>query len=583
MIKFYADNGWELDLTGTKITLVEENSLFYDYFVKNYSLPFVTNVEKLTNDQLRFLHLDNVRLSTARYPGNLFIDNKFSRGYLTIQSVQGKKIKGIVYHGATALPVLETKLADLPFPINTFQSATVFAKATASQQYPDIGFNFPMIIDQEFKSNTYYEKFEGVINNFENGNYVTNVIIDSEIHNKNVLTPFPYIMEILKVGFASAGLSIIGDFVNDKVNEKLIWDTSKYIQRYSLASIDEHIFSTSNDEYIFEEETLSEWVKTFSAQIVGTYKLKILLNIPGSVTIKSFTITHLGTEIYNNATNVINEELEISVPDSGSFGDIEVVLITLQSEIDLSPFNKFNFETSSDKLNVFPNSFSLSQVMPDMTFGTFLNKLRKWLGLKIVPSQNMVQIDYIENKFRNTLFKDKSKYEITHPLKEPSSIKLYKLQYSSDDFMFFDASGQIYDSRAYVSSEIKPIEMGVKILPIDELNGVFTAKRSEDDSEFKILIYDGLQTASNLPITVGDINGRNFKLPEIANLRHKNWVLFLLNAITFTDEFECDTVEEFDINEGQYKYNQKHIYTKISKTRKSEKIYKVVCTSKTLN
>lgn len=583
MIIFYADAGWELDLTGTKITLVEENSLFHDYFVKNYSLPFITNVEKMTDDQLRFLHLDNVGLSTARYPGNLFVDNKFSRGYLTVQSVQGKNIKGIIYHGATALPVLETKLSDLPFPIVKFPSATVFAKTTASQQFPDVGFNFPMIIDEEFKSNTYYDAFEGIINKFENGNYVVNSIVNNEVLNKNVLTPFPYIMEILKVGFESAGLLINGDFVNDKANEKLIWDTSMYLESYSLASIDEHIFAASNDEYIFEGETFSEWSKTFSATVVGTYKLKILLNIPNNITIKSFKITHAGNEIYSNASYVINEELEISIPDSGSFGDIDVKLITLQNEINLTEYNKFNFETSSDKLNVYPNSFSLAQVMPDMTFGAFLNKLRKWLGLRIVPEQSIVRIDYIVNKFRETQFDDKSKYEISQPLKEPSKIKVYKLLYTEDDFILIDASGQMFDASSYTSSEIELIDMGVKTLPIGDSDGIFTAKRSEGDPDFKILMYDGLQTVSNLPLTLGEVSNRNFKLPEIFNMFHLPWYRFLLNSITITDKFECDTIEDFDINEGQYKYSQKHIYYKITKSRKSEKVYEVTCIGKTLN
>lgn len=587
MIIFYADAGFELDLTGTSISLVEENDMFFDYFIKDYSLPFTTNIKNFTNEQIRFLHLDNVKLSDSHYYGKLFVDNKYHNGYLIIKSIKGKQIKGIIYHGSTTIPLLETKLADLPFPIVNNGTLKTHAEGIITKQYPDVGYNFPMIIDDDFIKETNYDEFLGIINNYESGGFIINTtaIVDSEtvIYNKNVLTPFPYIMEILRVGFESAGLLTNGDFFQDKVNEKLIWDTSKYTQKFSTESEDSDSFTTSTDEYIDDGEIISEFTTQFNAAITGTYKLKMLLNLPVNITVKSFKIYHLGNLIYTNASNVINENIDINIDDSSKFGVVLVELITLQVDYSINDYNQFDFTSSENKLNIFQSRFSLSEVMPDMTFGQFLNKLKIWFKLKIVISANVIRIDYVNTVLSETRFTDKSKYEITEPLKEPSLIKIYKLQYNKNNYMYVDATGQVYNPNIYSSNEIETIDIGLKILPIEELTGVFTAKRSPDDPDFKILLYDGLQTANNLPITVETVLGRNFKLTEIHTLFYSKWIRFLLNAISFTDSFQCDLSEDFEINEGQLKYNQKHIFTKIIKNRKGEKLWKISCESKTFN
>lgn len=583
MIIFYADAGFQLDLTGTGITLVEENDMFNDYFTKDYSLPFEAIIEKFSDEQIRFLHFENVKLSDARYPGHLFVDSKYRRGYLVIKSVQGKEIKGIVYYGGTAIPLLETKLPDLPFPINQFASMAAHAKDVISKQYPDVGYNFPMIIDEEFSSNTGYDKFQGIINNYESGLFVTNSIVqengESVIYNRNVVTPYPYIMEILRLGFASVGIEINGDFVNDKVNEKVIWDTSKYLERFSTATEDDHIFEESTDEYVEDGEVVSEFVHQFNIVLIGTFKLKMLLNLPQDIVVKSFQVLHNGGQVYFSQVNNINKEIEINVSDNSMLGDIKIKLKTAQIDFSISDFNQFEIETNLDKLNIFHGSFRLGQVLPDITFAAFLKKLKTAFNLKIVLDGNVARIDYVDRALKETQYANKTAYEIAEPLKEPSAIKLYKLIYNSNESMYVGSSGEVFNHNQYGKQEIGEFDLNMKVLPISNLNGVFTAKRSKEDPDFKLILYDGLQTANNLPVAVETVLGRTFKLPEVYSLFYKSWIHFLLNSVSFTDKFECDVMEEFDINQGQFKYNAKHIFTRISKTRKSERIWEIECKS----
>ena len=305
------------------------------------------------------------------------------------------------------------------------------------------------------------------------------------------------------------------------------------------------------------------------------------MNLPSEVNVISFTITHQNNVLFSSNLNNINEELKIPIADAQSLGQIEVKLITESTEIDLTDFNQFDFETESDKLNVFPATFTMAELMPDITFATLLNKLRKWLNVKTVITGNVARLDYVDKQLQETHFADKSGFEIEEPLKETNPIKLYKLQYNKNNFIYIDQNGQAYNPEDYTSQEIETISFDIKLMPIKSFSSsVFTAKRFDSDPNFRVLLYDGLQ--NNLPVAVESVYGRSLKLREIYETRYKKWIDFLLKAITYTDEFEADTTESFVINEGQYKYNQKHLFEKITKKRISENVWKYTVRSKTI-
>ena len=584
MIVFYAAAGWQLDLTGTSITLIEENALFFDYFIKDRSLPVTSNIEKFTADELRFLDLDNVQLKATRYFGQLLIDKDHKPAYLTIQRVKGKKIKHTIYYGSTIIPLLETRLKDLLFPIVDVSTLTSHANSIISKKYPETDYNFPMIIDEDFKEAQNYEKFQGIINKYVGSSFVTNStqLEDGEtvVYNNNVVTPFPYLMTVLRAGAASAELLLNGDFINDAINEKIIWDTGKFIERFSTSFEDSHKFSYATDTYIENDVVVSEFSTNFVISVTGTYKMKLYLKLPSSIEVLQFVIKRNGEDIFVNNSGTVNEDLEINVSDSSMFGNIQVLLKTKQTDQNIFIYNQFDIETSGDKLNVFPKTFSLADVLPDWTFGKFLNKLRSFLRLKVVLDENILRLDYIDKVLEETDFDNKNAYKIDEPQKETSKVLLYKLAYNDDQFLYVDSNGQAFNPQDYSKSEIEPINLGVRVLPIGELDGIFTAKRI-GDSEFNLLLYDGLQ--SNIPVAVESVQGRSFKLDEVFELRHKPWLLFLLNAIRYTESFDADASEKFDILKGQFKYNAKHIYKVIKRKRKSETTWTYTIESLTIN
>ena len=54
MIQFFGKTPriFNLDLTDVKITLIEENPLFFDYFVRNYTWPFTKKIDDETSRKI---------------------------------------------------------------------------------------------------------------------------------------------------------------------------------------------------------------------------------------------------------------------------------------------------------------------------------------------------------------------------------------------------------------------------------------------------------------------------------------------------------------------------------------------------
>jgi hypothetical protein len=586
MITFYADAGFVLDLTDTKITLVEENPLFYNYFIRNYTWPFRKKIDDETSKKLGFIDLDNVGDYEVKFYGKLLIDDTFDEAFLLITDIVDKVIEGSIYYGRETLALLDKPLNELPFPVVNTDNLRIHARSVIDLQYPEVGYNFPMIIDQKFSETSKYEKFEGFINNYRDGNFVNNTIeaenIDGQVtpvvYNRNLMVPFPYLMEILRVGFASENMVMLGSFVSDQVNEKLMVFTEKYLEKFQSSLPDFFQFTTTTE--IWDAGIISaSYSRNYAISLTGSYKIKILINIPVQIQVHEFKVLFNLEEIYSSDSNVINEELTLNVENDTDLGtlrfslDLRMASSNSSNSIgDISAFNSFNFQFSDGQLNIFPNNFSLAEIMPDMTFGAFLNKIKNWLNLEVLYHKNTVIINYIESKFLNTNFKDESHLEIEIPKRKPNHSKLFKLT-TGNGSLFISKNGLENNSLGYREEDIIKIDMGLELMPIESFQDVFTAVKKESGEAFKLFLYDGLQ--NDLPVSVSSIFDRNYLIEEVHNRFWKQWLLFRLNSELYTDKFPLHISEPLKISEGSFKYNKKHIFKKIKKRRKSEEEWDV--------
>jgi hypothetical protein len=579
MIIFYSDN-FQLNLTTLNITFVKENALFFDAFYKNYTLPFTMPIDSETSQKLGLLDLNNTSNYTVKHYGKLFMDSYFDEAYLFIE-VEEDNIQGSIAFGKLTIPLLDTKLADLPFPIIKTTSINNWAKEIKTKQYPDVSHCFPLVFDDEFHNTTNYDAFEGVVNNTDGVDFVTNVldVPSGDIFNKNIVVPFPYVMSILKQGFNSASLDMIGDFVNTEINNHLILNTKKHLESFSSTTYQLFQFKNHQVEFTVGSDLIYQYNKTFDVTAIGTYEVKILLNLPVEINIWSIKVLRGSEELFAGASKSLEEVIQINTTDESTEFTVQVRLELYAHGVDIENFNSVEFQKNEGKLNVFKDTFSLSEVMPDITFGAFLNKIKNWLNLKVSFQDAYVRLDYVETQITNIQYKDESAFEIETPQRNFNQAKIYRLKYNDDTLLYVNKTGRVGDAYGYRDDDIKEIDINLTMLPIEEREGIFTALRGDDD--FQLMLYQG-PDVNGYPVAVEKINGFGFSLNEVFDKYWSKWLQFRTNSETYKDTFTTHSLEEFDIDNGRFKYNKKHIYKTIKQTRLSETEWKVEVESETL-
>ena len=469
MIIFYTDN-FELDLSTEKITFIEENSLFYDYFLRSHSLPFSFTLDDDLLKKLGFMTDYNARPETLRFDGKLLKNDTFENAYLIISSQKGRTLQGSLYYGKASLPLLETPLSELPFTEVSTTNITTHALDIIDKHWPETTYNFPMIIDKEFGANSDYEAFRGFKNLYENGAFVNNIIYNPPGTNEyipsnyNIMTPCIYLVEILKVGFESANMIIRGDLINDLAFHKLVYDPENHLD-----------------------------------------------------------------------------------------------------------------DLRDDGVNYFQDSFSLSDFVPKMTFGAYLTKLKNWLNLDISFRKNIVTINYIEKHFKDIEFVDAKSMEIPLPRITPSTNKIYQLTYRGTNKIYVNRSGIITSPDDF--TEKKEISMGISLLKQTTHDNITTAEKRKSDEDFRVLLYDGLQSGSN--VAVEEVYSRTFSLNEVYDRFWKKWLAFRLNSKTFRSTFKVNT-DRLSVKDGIHNYNNNHLIKKITKRKEGRDLYNVTIETETV-
>lgn len=573
MIKLINEQG-VIDLTNKGITFIEENPLFYNYLIKGYSKPFSLKKSDHLSRLFNFIDLDNIANFDSKYKFKLQIDNIFVPACVSIEGNSGDVLNLSMTYGFNYIELLDTSLRKLPFPVINTDGLTKHAKSVIPKKYPEVGYNFPMIIDEEFKSTTNYEKFEGMINNYNSGGFITNYKRTEEgeevIYNRNLLTPFPYIKEVLRVGFESAGLRMSGDFFEDEIYDHLIWDTGKYIeQKYSPLPASFQ-FTTAQNNLQVGGDVVSSFSKGLGVSAIGSYSIKVRLSLPDTMKLQYIDIKYKNKRLYLGKTNKINTILNLNVESPEDYHvltlEMKIVRYNVTTPIpNIESFNSFNFWSNDGRLNEYPDTFSLADVMPNITFSTFLKRL-KTLNLAIDFSNDSVSINYVKNSFLNYSYRDHQHLEVRNKDVRFNKNKVYILK-ARKESLYIDKSGLVDSVAGYDTSNRITVPISFDQMEISRKHSVFTARRKEG-GDLRVLLYDGLQ--DGYPVAVSNIDGRDFSLQSIYSIFWKDWLRFRLNSATIKDQYSCGLYENLTTKEGIFKYNNKQILKKVSIKREGK-------------
>jgi len=587
---------WQLDLSNLPITLNESNDWFTDTQTKSYSYPFNLQITDAIADKLELVTINNITNYKNKIYGTLIIDNEYYNAYLTINEVVGTRLEVTLFYGTETLEVFDKKLSALPFPnIFAVGGLRAYAKNLITQSWPEATHNFPMVFREAIKNESNFENFNLFLNHYYNNNgtyeFKDNFVSDlgggeEMVSNRNVMCPFPYLLEVLKLAFKSEGKTIAGDFVNDDFNKKILLVPQNYMEQYSETQLLNYSFSNFTSQEVLTDKILNVYTQIHTPLQEGAYSLDIRINMSNVVAqYFSLTVTQAGVELYSafseNREVIIEKTLDITIVDTNVFENIEVQLKLQYQDINISEYNSFKYQYNEGQLNIFPEIYNLANFMPDLTFREFTNRIKTAFNLKFDYTDTIVYINYLDNEFDRLTFTNHSHLQQPDVKRTLSKNNLFKLQHPNGDEIMVNNSGQIYSDADYTDAETEKIEIKVLPLKVKEKYSFVTAIYPEDDEEdIMLCLYNGL--VGNIPFAANTVNNKSLELQDIYKRLYKNWLRFRANSETYNDSFYISIHDELNIKKGSFKYNKNHIVKSIERKRISEQWWKCDVESETL-
>lgn len=576
MIKFYPENEeFELDLSHVKIKFIEENSIFTENLFKNYTLPFQIPPSTDILEALGNIDVDNITEYKVQFKGKLFVDMDFYESRFILEVERGS-IEGTLFYGQETLSILEKPLSEFPFPTVTTSSLILHARDQITKGYPEVGYNFPMVFDDDQKERSGYSYFEGIVNNYNGTNFVTNYAdgTTGDAVNRNIMTPFPYILEILRYCFKTVGFDITGDFVNDSRSRFLMLDVKKHLEKLQSSAESNLNFTSPTSQTVINGVNVSEYKITSSVSSnIGTYILECALNLPFNFNILSFEVFLNGNRILYTTNGTISTSLTINQTDGVTGSTIDIVLKAENETSNISNYNDFRlFLKEAQNINGYKDIFSLNEVLPDTTFGDFLLQLKNSLNLKIQIESNYVRFDYVEKYIKTLGFDDHSDFEIEKPKRTFKQNQVFELSQANNDNVVRANYEVLEVSDELIREEdLIPIEIPFERYEVENREGNVAQVRNKD-SEFGLLIYKGLDT-NGRPTTTDSVDGFSYTLIELYSEFWKDWFHFRTNAEEYRETYIADFLHQLNIRRGIYKYNKKFIPRKVTKTKATKNNY----------
>lgn len=591
MIKFQTTT-WAWDLSNLGLTFNEESDYFSDKISKSFSFP--ANVQ-LTDDvaiKLGLVNYNNVSSYKIKIYGFLTIDRQFYDAYLTINDVFGDNAEITFYYGKEVLPVFDKKLTSLQFGVTVATDLPTFAKAQISKAWPEATHNFPKIFREDIKQNSDYEYFEYFMNNYVDNdgwefpeNSIDLVESVPTVKNRNVMVPCTYLLEIIKVIFRTEGLEVRGEFVNHPLIKKIVQVPKLFFEKFSVTQFETYSFDFYTRQETLNGKTINVYEHIHTPLSEGSFSIKFRVNMNNAqAAYFSLKITQNFITLYEassiNKQVAISETLDINIVNTSVFDDIKIELRLYAQYNTIAATNNFTYEFKEGRLNVFPETYTVADFMPDLTVREFINRIKTWFNLKFDYTQNAVYISFLDNALEFLTYQNKSHLEIPKPKRTLISNNLFKLSYPDKQEVLYSSEGQIYTVTDFVDQETTPIEMKVLPLQVSENYNSVTAVYPKEEEDLMFCLYDGL--VDEEPLAISKIDNISLTLQDITANFWRKWLKFRANSETYKDSFYMHISEELDIKKGLFKYNKKHLIKSIRTKRINEENWQVDVESETL-
>lgn len=567
MIVFRSDS-FEIDLSNFGLTLNEESNMFMDNMIKSYTFPFSADFIDDVAKSMKLPNIDDVEEYLTNVRGVLVVVNTYYEAVFRLEEFTGDYGDATIYFGEETLPVYETEMKSLPWPVHIVNTSQQLATAYLSKGWPTVSHNFPRIHRPDIAEKTDYEHFQFFANNYTAPNFVQNQItgsIPDEVYeNRNVLCPCPYLLEMLTFGFKVAGKKVRGEVLGDSRLKKLIYLPKNFIEKFQGALFSNFEFSLPDSEDMISGRRVGVYERTFTPDNVGSYAIKFNINLdPVLASYYRFRIfqkdpvTFVETDLFFQESTdnrvTINDEISVNITSENQFDPITIQMVLPYVTDSISQWNGFGYRYTEGRLNELIGTYSLSEYMPDMKFGEYVNAIKNWLNLDISIEGEYVNIDYVQSVIEAFPFNDLSKYEIRYPKRIPNNNRVFRLTYSDGSEAIIDRSGQIFSDLDKEVDDIVDIKMEVRMALVEQNYNVITAVYPED-SKLIFAFYNGLQSGKN--DCVDKIDGFYGRVEDVYREFWKQWLAIRTSNTTITDTVTVHESVQIRLRSKLYKYNR---------------------------
>lgn len=566
MTDYFITSQFVLDLSRIAISYQEENPRFKDTFFTQYSLPF----EFQMNADLR-LRMGNYTALNAtklkkKYDGYHVLDGRVRKGTLEILSVEGNLVSAQIDSGFEQLPNFEKKLCDLPLLRKRIPDIYAHANEIVDKKYPEVDYNFPKVVYPKDKSQKGWELFFQFINNYGSEGFIRN----EANRNYNIMHPMPYLLYVLKTGFADAGYELAGDILTDEdFTQQVLYSNTPY---YLTTAQQEH--------------TLTAVEPTYEFATAGTWRL-VCDNQPisGQVAIRL------------KLDNVIIREFSFEKPETLSFTQVLTIDTTGQTlvlEIEGTPQPQLSMNLNivaqhSEDGNVIeqvinPNIVDLKRAVPDVTFGELVKTIKNWKNYDIFIEGHKLYMNRIKVEERThakdfrpwevrepkKTFLTKQSYLIKFPEMDDKAYQLPVVQVTADSYQVLNAQ------EATQLTNVTEIQIGGYCLPRIMYEGIYTPiARKSGEQTIGMIWYDGLHNGQN------NAGFRKTLTPPLVAEYWKDWYKMRIAATEYTWSFVCNKNQfrHIALRDTILAYNQRMLIKSINKSVLDKEHYQVEITT----
>lgn len=580
---------FEIDLSTTAITITEENHWFSDTFFTKYSFPFF----KEWTDELKVAFEDlidfNSTENTIEFDVIYNFNDVMEKGVLFIEE-ENDGLNMQLKYGIEEFPNFNKKLSEIGLQTQAVTDIYAHAKTVITKGWPEVNYNFPQIhtdkIDTEVAMWSFFQK---ILNNYKDGNFITNEVVADEPQNRNLMQPLPYFLHILTQGFAQVGYTLKGDVLNiAPLQKKLLYCETEYHKILDQVAINTSILG---NEKVFSSGNRADFLKVISLPQGGKYQITGTINLYGRwkefahafIKYRGKTIweawkyekRHHSNYLYSYDVDVIFDTINDGAPheivfESSQFNKNDNVIC----DFSINSLFLYNENGESIPNVVNNNTVDLSRLVPDTTFGEFVTLIKNWYNLDIDLKEKDIWMNFIEKQINYDDAVNLSDVE-TRPVRTFNKGNSFVVQFAEASDIKNNQAKVFVDVNGY-STNISKVddatsEITIKAFPLNNAvrNGVQTAYAIESDSgKIYAVLYDGLN-AQGLNLT---IDPAEILIPSIIENYYLRWLMFRLNAVQFKWNFTAyiEKLNGLAVKSKIFAFGRYFIAKTISKTQTSK-------------